>query len=164
VDGVRSYARVRAGQNVQLAARRVTISRFELVDRRGDDLVVRVECTSGTYVRALARDLGEALGVGAHLTALRRTRVGPFGLEQARTLEQLADELAVVPLDLAVAASFPRRALTDEEALALSHGKRLTPTGAPGTYGAFDPDGRCIALVEDRDDVARPTVVFAPAG
>ena len=164
VDGVRSYARVRAGEDVQLAARRVTVSRFELVERRGDDLVVQVDCTSGTYVRALARDLGDALGVGAHLTALRRTRVGPFSLDKARTLEQLAGDLAVVPLDVAVAASFPRRALTEEEAVALSHGKKLPPTGEPGAYGAFAPDGRCIALVEDRDDVARPTVVFAPAG
>jgi tRNA pseudouridine55 synthase len=140
------------------------VSRFELIERRGSDLDVRVVCTSGTYVRALARDLGEALGVGGHLTALRRTRVGPFSLEQARTLEQLADELAVVPLGDAVAAAFPRRDLTDDEATALSHGKKLARTGAAGTHGAFGPDGRCIALVEDRDDVCRPTVVFAPAG
>jgi tRNA pseudouridine55 synthase len=164
VDGVRSYARVRAGEDVQLAARRVTVSRFELAARRGDELDVRVVCTSGTYVRALARDLGAALGVGGHLTALRRTCVGPFSLDQARTLDQLAVELAVVPLDEAVAASFPRRALTQDEAVALSYGKKLAPTGRPGTYAAFAPDGRCIALIEDRDDVARPTVVFAPAG
>jgi tRNA pseudouridine55 synthase len=163
VDGVRSYARVRAGEDVELAARRVTVSRFVLVERRGDDLDVRVTCTSGTYVRALARDLGRLLGVGAHLTALRRTRVGPFDLAQARTLEQLADELAVVPLDDAVAASFPRRELTADEAVALSYGKKLEPTGTAGTYGAFSPDGRCIALVEDRDAVARSVVVFAPA-
>jgi tRNA pseudouridine55 synthase len=164
VDGVRSYARVRAGEEVVLAARRVTVSRFELVERRGGDLDVRVTCTSGTYVRALARDLGQILGVGGHLTALRRTRVGPFDLGQARTLEQFADELVVVPLDDAVAAAFPRRELTAEEATALSHGKKLEPTGSPGTYGAFAPGGRCIALVEDRDGVARSTVVFAPAG
>jgi tRNA pseudouridine55 synthase len=164
VDGVRSYARVRAGEDVELAARRVTVSRFELMERRGDDLDVRVTCTSGTYVRALARDLGAALGVGGHLTALRRTRVGPFDLAQARTLEQLAEDLAVVPLDVAVAAAFPRRDLTEDEAVALSHGKKLEATGNPGTFGAFSPDGRCIALVEDRDGVARSTVVFAPAG
>jgi tRNA pseudouridine55 synthase len=96
VDGVRSYARVRAGEAVELAARRVTVSRFALLERRGDDLDVVVDCTSGTYVRALARDLGAALGVGGHLTALRRTRVGPFGLEVARTLEQAAQELGIV--------------------------------------------------------------------
>jgi tRNA pseudouridine55 synthase len=164
VDGVRSYARVRAGQDVELAARAVTVSRFELLDRRGDDLDVRVQCTSGTYVRALARDLGAALGVGAHLTALRRTRVGPFDLAKARTLDQLAESLDVVALDDAVGASFPRRDLTADEAVALSYGKKLEPTGVRGVHGAFDPAGRCIALVEDRDDVCRPTVVFAPAG
>jgi tRNA pseudouridine55 synthase len=164
VDGVRSYARVRAGEAVALAPRRVTVSRFELVQRRGDELDVRVTCTSGTYVRALARDLGRSLGVGGHLTALRRTRVGPFDLQQARTLEQLADELTVVPLDGAVATAFPRRELTADEAVALSHGKKLEPTGTSGTHGAFAPDGTCIALVEDRDGVARSTVVFAPAG
>ncbi|MBK5306642.1 MAG: tRNA pseudouridine(55) synthase TruB [Frankiaceae bacterium] len=168
VDGVRAYARVRAGEDVELAARTVTVSRFELLERRGDELDVRVVCTSGTYVRALARDLGRLLGVGAHLTALRRTRVGPFALDRARTLEQLAllpgPELAVVPLDVAVAASFPRRELTDDEAVALSYGKKLEPTGTAGVHGAFAPDGSCIALVEDRDGVARSTVVFAPAG
>jgi tRNA pseudouridine55 synthase len=164
VDGVRAYARVRAGEDVELASRRVTVSRFALADRRGDELDVRVECTSGTYVRALARDLGQLLDVGAHLTSLRRTRVGPFGLDRARTLEQLADRLDVVPLGDAVAASFPRRELSDDEAIALSFGKTLVPTGASGAHGAFASDGRCIALVEDRDDVARPIVVFAPAG
>ena len=163
VDGVRSYARVRAGEQVELAARSVTVSALVLRERRGADLDVSVECTSGTYVRALARDLGAALGVGAHLTALRRTRVGPFGLAQARTLEQLAEDLQVVPLDAAVAAAFPRRELGAEEAVALSYGKRLSPSGRPGTLGAFGPDGRCIALLEDRDGAARPTVVFAPA-
>jgi tRNA pseudouridine55 synthase len=163
VDGVRSYARVRAGEQVELAARPVVVSRFELLARRGDELDVAVECTSGTYVRALARDLGAALGVGAHLTALRRTRVGPFDLAQARTLEQHAQQLALLPLDAAVSASFARRELEAGEAVALSYGKRLAPTGADGTVGAFAPDGRCIALLEDRDGAARPVVVFAPA-
>ena len=163
VDGVRSYARVRAGEQVELAARPVVVSRFDLLGRRGDELDVAVECTSGTYVRALARDLGAALGVGAHLTALRRTRVGPFELAQARTLEQHAEQLALVPLDAAVAASFPRRELGADEAVALSYGKRLAVTGRPGLVGAFAPDGRCVALVEDREGAARPVVVFAPA-
>ncbi|MCW2814005.1 MAG: tRNA pseudouridine synthase [Nocardioides sp.] len=169
VDGKRSYARVRAGETVELTPRSVTVSRFEVLARRGDELDVAVECTSGTYVRALARDLGAALGVGGHLTALRRTRVGPFSLDRARTLEQLAEapspeQLPVVPLDAAVAASFPRRELTDDEAVDLSYGKKLAPTGAPGTVGAFSPQGRCIALVEDSGGAARASVVFAPAG
>ncbi len=165
VDGVRSYARVRAGEEVELKARAVTVSQFDVVARRGDDLDVTVTCTSGTYIRALARDLGAGLGVGGHLTALRRTRVGPFGLEQAKTLEQLAEAFdgAVVPLDLAVATSFVRRDLDADEAVALSYGKKLTATGVAGTVGAFAPDGGCVALLEDRDDQARPTVVFRPA-
>ena len=164
VDGVRSYARVRSGEAVALKARSVTVSRFALRARRGDALDVSVTCTSGTYVRALARDLGAALGVGGHLTALRRTRVGPFALERARTLDELAGDLAVVPLDQAVAAAFPRRELDADEAVALSYGKKLVATGCEGTVGAFAPDGRCIGLVEDRDGAARSTVVFAPAG
>ena len=163
VDGVRAYARVRAGEQVELAARSVTVSALVLRARRGTELDVTVECTSGTYVRALARDLGAALGVGGHLTALRRTRVGPFDLTQARTLEHLERDLRVLPLQAAVAAAFPRRELDADEAVALSYGKRLSPTGRPGLVGAFAPDGRCVGLVEDRDGAARPTVVFAPA-
>jgi tRNA pseudouridine55 synthase len=163
VDGVRSYARVRSGEQVALAPRRVTVSRFDVLERRGADVDVAVTCSSGTYVRALARDLGTALGVGAHLTALRRTRVGPFGLDRAQTLEQAAEGLAVVLLDDAVAASFPRRDLDAGAAVALSYGKRLDPSGTAGTVGAFDPEGRCVALVEDRDGAARPVVVFRPA-
>jgi tRNA pseudouridine55 synthase len=166
VDGVRSYARVRAGEDVELAARPVVVSELTVLARRGPDLDLRCTVSSGTYVRALARDLGAALGVGAHLTALRRTRVGPFDLAQAATLEQLAEEgatdAAVLPLDRAVASSFPRRDLSADEAVALSHGRRLVPSGVPGPVGAFGPDGRCIALVEDRDGAARPSVVFAP--
>ncbi|MCW2778779.1 MAG: tRNA pseudouridine synthase, partial [Frankiales bacterium] len=108
-------------------------------------------------------------GVGGHLTALRRTRVGPFGLDAARSLEALAagDEAvdaAVVPLSDAVARAFPVRRLDEEQAEALSHGRRLAATGTAGVVGAFAPDGRCIALLEDAGEQARPTVVFAPAG
>jgi len=165
VDGVRSYARVRRGEAVELPARPVTVGAFALLARRGDDLDVEVTCSSGTYVRALARDLGAALGVGGHLTALRRTRVGPFSLDRAAALDELARDFAVLALDDAVAASFPRRDLGEGEAVALSHGKRLTATGRAGAVGAFAPDGRCIALLEDgADALARPLVVFAPAG
>ncbi len=165
VDGVRSYARVRSGQEVALAARPVTVSRFEVLGRRGDDLDVSVTCSSGTYIRALARDLGAALGVGGHLTALRRTRVGPLDLASAHTLEQLAEgfDAFVVSLDEAVAQSFARRDLTVEEAVALSYGQKLEPTGVPGVLGAFDPEGRCVALLEDVEGRAKPTVVFRPA-
>ena len=169
VDGRRSYARVRAGEQVELAARTVTVSRLDLLgwSRQGDllDVDVELDCSSGTYVRALARDLGRALGTGGHLTALRRTRVGPFTVADALTLEQLAErpDPVAVPLDAAVAAGFPRRDLTAEETGRLRNGGRLPPAGLPGVYAAFSPDGHAIALLEDHPDSARPLVVLRPA-
>jgi tRNA pseudouridine55 synthase len=171
IDGQRAYARVRAGQEVTLAPRRVTVSRLQLTGSRRPtpdllDLDVAVDCSSGTYVRALARDLGAALGAGGHLTALRRTRVGPFGLDQALTLNELAaraDPVAV-GLDAAVAAAFPRRDVDAAAADRLGHGGKLTPIGLVGPYGAFGPEGHVVALVEERDGAARPVVVFAAAG
>jgi tRNA pseudouridine55 synthase len=169
VGGVRSYARVRSGEAVELTARPVTVYRFDLLARRDGpdgtvDLDVTVECSSGTYVRALARDLGAALGVGGHLTALRRTSVGPFSLSDARSLEALADDPVVYPLSAAVATAFPRRDVTVEEAARLAHGGRLGAAGLAGPYGAFGPDGEVVALMEDRGAEARSLVVFAPAG
>ncbi|HET6815981.1 MAG TPA: tRNA pseudouridine(55) synthase TruB [Mycobacteriales bacterium] len=172
VDGVRAYARVRAGESVELKPRPVHVARFELRERRGDDLDVGVTCSTGTYVRALARDLGAALGVGAHLVALRRTRVGGIGLDRARTLDDLeslaADESfasAVVPLADAVATAFPRWDVDAEGARRIALGQRLSPHGLPsGLVGAFAPDGTLVALVEERDDAVRPTVVFAAPG
>jgi tRNA pseudouridine55 synthase len=164
IDGKRAYARVRAGEEVVIPARPVTVSQFRLIARHGDDLDVVVDCSSGTYVRALARDLGAALGVGGHLTALRRTRVGPFTLEHARTLEQLdsAPELTL-PLDKAVGVAFPRRDLDATLAADIAHGRPLPAAGVDGTYGVFAPDGRALALVSERGELARPVVVLAPA-
>jgi tRNA pseudouridine55 synthase len=164
IDGQRAYARVRAGEQVVLPARPVTVAAFTLLGRRGDELDVAVDCSSGTYVRALARDLGAGLGVGGHLSALRRTRVGPFTLDRARTL----DELAAAPelsmgLDEAVAVAFPRRDVDAELATDLTHGRPIPAAGQGGTYGVFDPDGRVLALVREQDRLARPAVVFAPA-
>jgi tRNA pseudouridine55 synthase len=163
VDGVRAYARVRAGEDVQLAPRTVTISDLRLLDRRGDDVDVSVTCSSGTYVRALARDLGSELAVGGHLVALRRTRVGPYALSVARTLDQLAEHLEVQPLPEAVSATFGRRELSAEEAWRLAHGQRLAAVGSTGVVGAFAPDGTLVALLEERSGQAVPVVVFAPA-
>ena len=163
VNGVRSYARVRAGEAVELAARPITVSRFDVLDRRGDALDIAVTCSSGTYIRALARDLGEALDCGAHLTALRRTRVGPFTLAQARTLEQLAEQLDMMTLDDAVASLFVRRDVSAEDATDLRHGRPLAPSGQSGAVGVFGPDGRVLALVEDKEGRARPLVVLNPA-
>jgi tRNA pseudouridine55 synthase len=165
VGGVRSYVRARAGETVELAARPVVVSTFDVRTRTGADLEVSVVCSSGTYVRALARDLGAALGVGAHLTRLRRTRVGPYALDVARTLDELERAIDIVPLDAAVAASFPRRDVEEAEAQRVRHGGRLAPAGfGAGPVGVFAPDGSVLALVEERDGAARPLVVFAPAG
>ena len=164
VDGRRAYARVRAGEQVVLPARPVTVSAYNLLARRGPDLDVVVECSSGTYVRALARDLGAALGVGGHLTALRRTRVGPFRLQQARTLDELAADPALsLTLDAAVAVAFVRRDVDPALAADLAHGRPLPAVGIGGTYGVFAPDGRALGLVTERDGAARPVVVLAPA-
>ena len=170
VGGQRSYQRVRDGEAVELAARPVTVSRFEaLAFRRVGELLdvdVTVECSSGTYVRALARDLGAALGVGGHLTALRRTRVGPFTLDVARTLDDLAtlDDPVTLPLADAVRRAMAVRAVDDEQARALSFGKALDPCGLPGTYGALAPDGSVVALLTEDGSSAGPVLVFAAAG
>jgi tRNA pseudouridine55 synthase len=163
VDGKRAHARVRAGEDVTLPARPVQVASFELDGRDGPDLYARVSCSSGTYVRALARDLGEILGTGGHLAALRRTRVGPYSIESAKTLEALSEELAITSLETAVAAAFPSRQLDADQALAVGHGRPLDPSGWAGPTGVFAPGGELVALLEDRDGAARPLVVFMPA-
>jgi tRNA pseudouridine55 synthase len=165
VDGQRAYKLARAGEDVELAARRVTVYDFDVTGIRSQDDVVDVDavirCSSGTYIRALARDLGAALGVGGHLTALRRTRVGPYDLSAARTLDQLAQECAVLPIGEAVAAAFPRRDVTPEEARVVRHGGRLPAAGlGKGPIGMFGPDGELLALVEEQGRLAKPLAVF----
>lgn len=168
VDGVRSYAKVRAGQEVELKARPVTVSAFEIVPgsvrAEGDvvDLDVRVVCSSGTYIRALARDVGADLGVGGHLTMLRRTRVGGFPVRLARTLDELETELHVISLDDVARASFDSYDLGEREAADVRFGRALTgiDLGAPRAVAVFDPDGRFLALYEQRGGVAKPVAVF----
>ncbi|MDQ4036888.1 MAG: tRNA pseudouridine(55) synthase TruB [Actinomycetota bacterium] len=165
VAGRRAYARVRAGQQVTLAARPVTISALDLVAFRRPtphliDLDVTVECSTGTYVRALARDLGAGLGVGGHLRQLRRTRVGTFTLDEAKTLADLVDAPITYSLAAAVRRSFPEVSVDTETARALGHGQRISARGVPGVYGVFDPEGSPVALVEDLDGQARPIVGF----
>ena len=165
VDGVRSYARVRSGEQVALKAREVTIGRLEIMRTqwhgRHLDVDVEVDCSSGTYVRALARDLGAALGVGGHLTALRRTRVGPFGVESARTLDQLAETPTVMPLADAAAAVFPRLDVDAETAARVAHGAPMPRTGVdPGPVAVFGTDGMLLSLVQDRGPRAKHLVVF----
>jgi tRNA pseudouridine55 synthase len=165
VDGQRAYKLTRAGTAPELKARPVTVYEFTVADVRPDgdmlDLDATVRCSSGTYVRALARDLGQALGTGGHLTRLRRTRVGGYRAEDARTLEQLAERFEVLPLAQAAAAAFPRRELTADEARRLAHGGRLAASGADEPTAAYAPDGTLIALVTDESGQARPLVVFA---
>jgi tRNA pseudouridine55 synthase len=172
VDGKRSYARIRDGEQVTLAARPVTVHRFDLLGVRPDrvdglgvvDAQVSVDCSSGTYIRALARDLGEALGVGGHLTALRRTRVGPYGLDVAHTLEQLGERFELLPLAGAARAAFPARELTEHEAARLGHGQRLPAIGlGEAPAAAFAPDGRLVAIVTEQGPTTKPLLVLAPA-
>ncbi|MDX3357922.1 tRNA pseudouridine(55) synthase TruB [Streptomyces sp. ME01-24h] len=165
VDGVRSYARVRGGEDFELAARPVTVSAFLVRDVRhvrledGDvvDVDVTVECSSGTYIRALARDLGAGLGVGGHLTALRRTRVGPYGTDLARTLEQLTEAFAVLPIGEAAAAAFPRWDVDARQARLLGNGVRLEapPSLTAVPTAVFGPEGEFLALVEAQEGQVR---------
>jgi len=168
VGGRRAYRLAREGQTVELAARGVRVDRFEALAIRRQhsfvDVDVDVDCSPGTYVRALARDVGEALGVGGHLTALRRTRVGRFGVDQARTLEDLADKPQLsFTLDEACLLAFPRRDLNAEEAESARHGRALAPAGIDGVYVATAPGGRVIALLRDEGARTKSAVVLRPA-
>ena len=169
VDGRRAYARVRAGQEVTLAPRQVTVSRFDVLEIRRRaavlDLDVSVECSSGTYVRALARDLGARLGVGGHLTVLRRTRVGPFNVAQALTLEELAKrpDPVMFPLAAAIQRAMPVRRIDAAEATAIGFGQTIDAAGIDGIYGAVAPDGTAVALLAEFERRARPVLVFTPA-
>ncbi|GAA1137362.1 tRNA pseudouridine(55) synthase TruB [Nesterenkonia lutea] len=193
VDGRRAYDRARAGEEVELNARGVSVHRFEVLDIRrieGGKLVdvdIEVRVSSGTYVRALARDLGEALEVGGHLTALRRTAVGPYSIDQTLTLEQLGEDFGYIGLAEAAGQLFPARELTAEETANLGFGRRVTASGTgadPQLTAAFGPQGDLVALLRDVpakkgasaspeaadaaqaesvDYQAKPELVFAPA-
>ncbi len=180
IAGEPSYARVRSGHEVALPARPVTVRRFDVLEIRSEaadgipllDLEVEVTVSSGTYVRALARDLGAALGTGGHLTRLRRTRVGRFTLDQAYSLADLAaaekagDPIPVIPLAEAARAAFPVRELTADEARALGYGQRIpsAQSGRREPVAAFAPDGTLVAMLDESAHNARSHVVFAPAG
>ncbi|MFD7081534.1 tRNA pseudouridine(55) synthase TruB [Streptomyces sp. NPDC059918] len=173
IKGVRSYKRARDGEDFEIPARPVTISSFQVYDMRDAeaedgtkvvDLVVSVVCSSGTYIRALARDLGADLGVGGHLTALRRTRVGPYKIDRARTLDQLQEELTVMPIGEAAAAAFPRWDLDARRASLLGNGVRIDMPDAYAagqTVAVFGPDGVLLGLVENKGGKAKSLAVFA---
>lgn len=173
IDGKRSYARAREGEDFEIPARPVKISAFTVYDVRDAvaedgtpvlDLVVSVVCSSGTYIRALARDLGADLGVGGHLTALRRTRVGPYKLDAAKTIDQLQEELTVMPVAEAAAAAFPRWDVDERRAKLLLNGVRIEMPGEYAGVGAvavFDPEGRFLVLAEELKGKAKSLAVFA---
>ncbi|MFH8984519.1 tRNA pseudouridine(55) synthase TruB [Streptomyces varsoviensis] len=174
IDGKRSYARAREGEEFEIPARPVTVSSFvvhavhDALAEDGtpvQDLLVSVVCSSGTYIRALARDLGADLGVGGHLTALRRTRVGPYGLDAARTLERLQEELTVMPVAEAAAAAFSRWDVDGDQARLLANGVRLRMpppvAAATGPVAVFGPDGAFLVLVENQGGKAKSLAVFA---
>jgi tRNA pseudouridine55 synthase len=169
IHGKPAYARVRAGEAVALAARRVTVRAFtvEAVHRgagpgaRAIDVEVTVDCSSGTYVRALARDLGAGLGVGGHLTVLRRTRVGPFRLDAAVPLPAFEADPALLSLTEAARAVLPVRDVTATESEALRHGRRIRSAGGTAVpTAAIGPDGDLVAVVVETGPVCRPVLVL----
>jgi tRNA pseudouridine55 synthase len=167
VDGRRAYERVRAGEQFDLDARRVRVDSIEVhrihrTDPEGGiEVEVSVACSSGTYIRAMARDLGAELGTGGHLTALRRTAVGPFGLEVARTLEQLQDDFAVLPMAEATRVGFPAFDLDEVQATDVRFGRQLPlDLDHVGPVALFAPDGEFLALYEQAGELARAVAVF----
>jgi tRNA pseudouridine55 synthase len=172
VAGQRAYRLARQGAPPELAARAVTVRDFTVhaVRRSGGllDVDASVTCSSGTYIRALARDLGAALGVGGHLTALRRTRVGPYTVAGAQTLDQLAAAFTMIGLADAAAAAFPAVDLSEDQARRVAHGARIAlgevvwPAGSAGPVAGFGPDGSFVALLTEEAGQARPLAVFGP--
>jgi tRNA pseudouridine55 synthase len=161
VDGRRAYDRVRAGEQVELPARTVRIESIDVTRLELPEIDVEVRCSSGTYIRAIARDLGEELGVGGHLTALRRTAVGAFTLDRARTLEELAESFELVPIADAARASFPALDLDDDRATDVRFGRKLElDLGHDGPVALFAPDGEFLALYEQQGPLARAVAVF----
>jgi tRNA pseudouridine55 synthase len=159
VGGRKLYEAARAGEPLEAAPRPIRVDAFDLVSFEPPDATFRVTCSGGTYVRVLAADVGAALGCGAHLTALRRTAIGPFRVEGAVPPERPGLPL---PLDSALR-HLPRLDLDADEALAASHGRPLGPAGIVGPYGVFDPEGVLIGVYEDDGPRARPQVILAPA-
>lgn len=163
IDGVRSYAKVRAGEEVIIPEREVIIYRFEttLLARTSSyiDLAATVECSSGTYIRALARDLGNILGVGGHLTSLRRTAIDSFTVESAKKIGDYEGNLTLMPMVEVARRAFPVRLLSEQEHAILSHGGKLTPSESDAVTAAIFEDS-LIALVQNRLDGAKPLAVF----
>ena len=159
VGGRRLYEAARAGEQLEAEPRPIRVDAFELASFDPPDASFRVTCSPGTYVRVLAADVGAALHAGAHLTALRRTAIGPFLADDAVPPDRPGSPL---PVERAVG-HLPRLDLDPDEAVAASHGRPLGPAGLPGPYGVFDPDGRLIGVYLDDGPRARPQVILARA-
>jgi tRNA pseudouridine55 synthase len=161
VDGRRAYDRVRAGEQVQLEPRTVRVDAIDVHEVDGDDVRLSVRCSSGTYIRAIARDLGERLGTGGHLTSLRRTAVGPYTLDGARTLDQLGEQWELMPIADAARQAFPSIELDEEQAIDVGFGRKLDLVlGHVGPVALFAPDGGFLALYEQDRELARAVAVF----
>lgn len=171
VDGERAYAKVRSGDEVKLAERPIEITTFEITNsigivQEGDntyfDIEVQVDCSSGTYIRALARDLGESLGVGGHLTALRRSRIGKYTIDQAQQLDGLSSEtLSVLDISLAARQQFETRSLSEQDVIDLRHGKRLKASGKGAKpFAGVDESGKLIAMLTVSGKDIKSLVVF----
>jgi tRNA pseudouridine55 synthase len=159
VGGRKLYEAARVGERLQAEPRPIRVDAFELRSFATPDATFRVVCSTGTYVRVLAADVGAALSCGAHLIALRRTAIGPFAVADA-----VAPDAPDAPLPIETAVGhLPRLDLEPEEAEAASHGRPLGPAGIEGPYGVFDPDGRLIGVYEDDGPRARPQAILAPA-
>ena len=171
VDGERAYAKVRGGDEVKLAPRPVVVSRFEITapariieDGAATylDFDAIIECSSGTYIRALARDLGSKLNVGGHLTALRRTKINNYSVEDAQSLDGLTrDSLSVAPMFDAVKSEFPIRSLSNQEVIDLRHGKRIAANGVTGPVIAAVVETSVVAMLESVGEQLKSLVVFA---
>jgi tRNA pseudouridine55 synthase len=171
IDGQRAYAKVRSGDEVKLAARPIRVSRFDLLSqlRKVDtaegafvDLDVVIDCSSGTYIRALARDLGEALGVGGHLTTLRRTRVGSYSIDDAKQLSELnRDNLKVKSMIDSVEGAFEALELSEQQVIDIRHGKRISASVSSEDRIAATHRGELIAILEKASSQLKSTVVFA---
>lgn len=159
VAGSRAYALARSGKEVQLPPVEVEVYCWDFLEREGDMWLARVSCSTGTYVRALARDLGHLAGSAAHLAALRRIRIGPFALEDATTLAEFLAAPRLLPAAAALP-GWPSQTLTPEEATRVRHGTRVV-AAVPGQRAVLlDPFGELLALAERQDDHWQPRVVL----
>ena len=168
IDGKRAYDRARSGEEFELPARKVTISQLDIVEIRHNDATTEVDievtCSAGTYIRAIARDLGAELTVGGHLNVLRRTRVASFTLDQAIEVDQLkGGNLETLELADVARATFSVRELEFDEVNELSFGRPLSANAGEEIFAALSPDNRLIALLKNSADRAKPIAVFAAA-